>query len=109
MAATPGTFAGFDVAPSVPDTDALDEVEVQPRGGVKHHSGPRLAARAVVDVVMCADHDLVHRQPPAQCVMHPVDLVAGLLTPGNVWLVGHDNQSEAQASQTMAGFDYAGQ
>ncbi len=81
----------LDVSPPVANTDARCEVESQPRSGVEDHSRPRLAALAIIGIVVSTDHNLVQRQPSMQYVMHPVDFFAGLPTPGDVWLVGYDD------------------
>jgi hypothetical protein len=104
-----GPLAGLDITPSVSDTDALRKIEIQPRSGVENHSRPRLATRAVIDIVVRADYDLIERQLPAQYVMHTVDLIASLLAPSDIWLVGYNNQRESQVPQAITCLDDAGQ
>lgn len=104
-----GPLRRLDVSPPVANADARCKVESQPRGGVEDHSRSWLAALAIVGIVVGANHDLVQRQLPPQRVMHPVNFVAGLPTPGDVWLVGYDDQSEAPVSQPMTSLCHAGQ
>ena len=108
MAITPA-LPGLDITPAVANTDALRKVEVQARGRVENHPRTRLAARTVIGIIVGAHHDVVQRQPRAQRIMQPVDLVAGLFAPSDVRLVGHDDERKSQLPQTITSLDDAGQ
>ena len=94
-----GTPRGFDVTPPVSHASAARQVEVEPLRGIQQQARPRLAARAAVAVVVRAYADLVERHEAAQPFVHLVDLGAGLLAPGDIWLIGHHDEDEAGPPQ----------
>jgi hypothetical protein len=97
-----GTPGGFDVTPSVTYAHAACKVEIQPLRGPQQHAGMGLAARAGVTIVVRAHKDLVQWHQAAQSLVHPVDLGAGLRAPGDVWLIGYDDEDEACPPQSGA-------
>ena len=75
------------------------QIEVEPLRGIQQQARPRLAARAGVAVVVRAYADLVQRHEAAQPFVHPVDLGACLLAPGDIWLIGHHDEDETSPPQ----------
>src|SRR5262249_40884393 len=59
--AASGTMAGIDIAPTVANHEAHAQVDAAARGGVQQHAGQRIAAGAVVVVVVEAADEFVHR------------------------------------------------
>lgn len=83
-----------DITPPVPDHDAPGEIESEPIRRRKNHSGLRFAAVAVVGVVVSAHDDLVDRQRRAQPPMDLVEVSLVQGAPGDVGLVGDDDQHQ---------------
>src|SRR5437899_422175 len=61
-----GGAARVDIAPTVADHETLCRIHAVPRGSLEDQAGLRLAARAVVAVLVIADQKIVHRQIPPQ-------------------------------------------
>ena len=93
---TTGSPAGLDVAPAITDHEARREVEPV-LGGVEQHPRLRLAAGALVGVVVRADDDLVEREELVQARVDPIDRLAGLRPTGDLRLVRDDDEREARS------------
>src|SRR6185295_14955686 len=97
--ATSGAVAGFDVAPAVADHEAFGQRDSVARGSADEHSGLRLAAVAIVRIVVLADLDRVDRQPAGKVAVDARDLLARNPATRDVRLIGHHDEAESMAAQ----------
>src|SRR5688572_21352026 len=96
-----GTLTRFDVAPAVADHEALRQVDAVTFRRVENQAGRRLAAVAVVGVVVEARFDAVQRQGGHQVVVERIDGLTGSGAAHDVRLVRHDDQAKAGAPQLV--------
>src|SRR3954466_6081170 len=87
----------FDVPPPVADHEARFKTESVVAGCRPQQSVLRLPTVALIAVVMVADPNVVERQQGRQSALYRVNDCAVLSTPGNVRLIGHDDESKPGA------------
>ena len=86
---------GFGILPFVTDYERMIEVQVPFEAGLDKQARLGFAAGAIVRGIVRANVDIVQREGPAEEIMHPVELAAGLITAREAGLVGGDDQNEA--------------
>ncbi|MEA2908919.1 MAG: hypothetical protein QOJ15_1000 [Bradyrhizobium sp.] len=102
-------MAGLDITISVANHDAPGEIYVVCSGGGDQEARSRLAAGALVMVVMRAHEQVVERQATAQLAVEPFDVLQCLRSSSDVGLVRDDDQAKPRLPQRHAGIFDPGQ
>src|SRR5262245_52469440 len=89
-----GTGAGIDVSPAVACQVTAAEVYSILLGRAFQQAGPRFPAIACIGIIVKTSKYIIQWQRGTEMTIYLFDHIAFLLSPSNVWLIGHNEKQK---------------
>jgi hypothetical protein len=102
-------MAGFDISPTIAHDVAGLQIDVPDTSRFEQQPRLWLSAVATRGVIMRADSDAVQAEKALQSAVHFRYLIGGNQAPGDIGLIGDQDQGKVGLSQFVTGFANAGQ
>jgi len=101
----PRPCPGLHVPPPVSHHEAAAKVDAPVSGRIEKQPRFRLAARALVSVVMVADSEIIQPHARADMIVYPFDCFFFGGSPRDIRLIRHANEQEARLLEEAAPLD----
>jgi NAD(P)H-hydrate repair Nnr-like enzyme with NAD(P)H-hydrate epimerase domain len=99
--------SGLDIAPTIPDHEAVVELDSVVGCGVEEHPRRRLPASTRVGVIVGTPSDVINVDMPSELEVESIEQAQGKRAPRNIGLVRNDNEHETGPPECRTGLGYS--